>query len=457
MRPSSPPVSLDGPNSWSTSLSTFSASWNLPIAVERKAKLLADDAGALQRLAACGRKVRPSSACASTSRSDRKRSTTTPASTSDRLAKRRIGDDRLDRASPCLRASASRSLYFWNSRTARGRCRSCCGRPRIAACSRAIGTTGCRRADWPRAASSCRVTLAAQACGSSGTPLVVGSVGDAAQQRDVERQRRALGKQDHGAARPHRVADAEFVVHVGIGAGDVGDGVVAEHQPFEHRLMDRAADPLLVGADRFEPDRDHGRRDDLPVDRVEIRGPSGRIGLAPERHQHEAKRRLGTGLLSTLPSPPASYSIPAADCPYREQTEMYVYDRHRTSQLTEKLPDACTTNSPKKQPPKKRRARRRPSGRKSPSPRLPVLDENRTHRRATQPARIRSASGPRGAEHRRFADRSRSSCMHPCLRPVRPDARRPPALQDRCAAAAFRIRHPLHRAVLARAVRVVRA
>ena len=57
----------------------------------------------------------------------------------------------------------------------------------------------------------------------------VGLVRDAAHQRDVEGQHRAFGEHDDGAARAHRVADAELVEHVRIGAGDVGHGVVAEH------------------------------------------------------------------------------------------------------------------------------------------------------------------------------------------------------------------------------------
>ena len=52
--------------------------------------------------------------------------------------------------------------------------------------------------------------------------------------------------------RPQRMADAELVEDIGIGAGDVGDRVVAEHQPLEHRLVDGPADLLLVGADRLE-------------------------------------------------------------------------------------------------------------------------------------------------------------------------------------------------------------
>ena len=88
-----------------------------------------------------------------------------------------------------------------------------------------------------------------------------------------------------------RVADAELVEHVGIGAGDVGHRVVAEHQPLEHRLVDRAADLLLVGADRLKPGAGDRRRDDLLVDRVEIGHAARGVGLLAERHQHETERR----------------------------------------------------------------------------------------------------------------------------------------------------------------------
>ena len=118
----------------------------------------------------------------------------------------------------------------------------------------------------------------------------VGLVGDAAHQRDVEGEHRAFAEHDHRAARPHGVPDAQLVEHVGIGAGDVGHGVVAEHQPLEHRLVDGAADLLLVGADRLEPGPGDRGRDDLQVDGVEIGDAPGGIHLLAERHQHEAER-----------------------------------------------------------------------------------------------------------------------------------------------------------------------
>jgi hypothetical protein len=84
---------------------------------------------------------------------------------------------------------------------------------------------------------------------------------------------------------------ARYCRYVGIGAGDVGHGVVAEHQPLEHRLVDGAADLLLVGADRLEPRLADRRRDDLGVDGVEIGDTPGRVHLLAERHQHETERR----------------------------------------------------------------------------------------------------------------------------------------------------------------------
>jgi hypothetical protein len=123
---------------------------------------------------------------------------------------------------------------------------------------------------------------------------LVGLVGNAAQHRDVERQHRALRKQHHGRARAHGVPDAELVIDIGIGAGDVGDRIGAHHQPLEHRLVDRPADPLLVGAHRIEPRHLDRRRDDLPINRIEVGRPPEYVGFDVERHQHEAQGILWT-------------------------------------------------------------------------------------------------------------------------------------------------------------------
>ena len=150
-----------------------------------------------------------------------------------------------------------------------------------------IGLSSC---GLPRAASSWLAMAATRRLRIDRLAGAVGLVGEAAHQRDVERQHGAFAEHDHRAARPHRVADAELVEHVGVGAGDVGHGVVAQHQPLEHRLVDGAADLLLVGADRLEPGALDRRRDDLGVDGVEIGDAPGRVHLLAERHQHEAER-----------------------------------------------------------------------------------------------------------------------------------------------------------------------
>ena len=121
--------------------------------------------------------------------------------------------------------------------------------------------------------------------------LAVRAIGDPAHQRNVERNDRALDKDDRGAARPQRMANAELVEHIGIGAGDVGDCVVAQHQALEHRLMDRAADLLFVRAYRLEAGVHDRRHNDVLINLVEIGDPAGRIGLGAERHEHEAERR----------------------------------------------------------------------------------------------------------------------------------------------------------------------
>lgn len=118
----------------------------------------------------------------------------------------------------------------------------------------------------------------------------VGLVGDAAHERDVEGEHRALAEHDHGRARTHRVSDAKLVEHVRIGAGDIGHGIVAEHQPLEHRLVDGAADFLLVRANRLEPGAGDCRPDDLRINRVEIGDAASGVHLLAERHQHEAER-----------------------------------------------------------------------------------------------------------------------------------------------------------------------
>ncbi len=120
-------------------------------------------------------------------------------------------------------------------------------------------------------------------------PGPVGLVGNPANQRDVERKNGPFTKQDDGAAGAQSMADAELVEYVRIGAGDVGDGVVAKHEALEHRLVDGAADLFLVRPHRLKAGLRHRRRNDLLVDGIEIGYAPAGIHLAAERHEHEAQ------------------------------------------------------------------------------------------------------------------------------------------------------------------------
>ncbi len=71
-----------------------------------------------------------------------------------------------------------------------------------------------------------------------------------AEEVDVEGKHLPFREQRDRGRRPHGMPHAEFVEDVRVGRGEVGDGVVAENQPLEHWLMDDAANPLLVGANR---------------------------------------------------------------------------------------------------------------------------------------------------------------------------------------------------------------
>jgi hypothetical protein len=90
----------------------------------------------------------------------------------------------------------------------------------------------------------------------------------------------------------------ELVEDVRVGGRDVGDRVVAEDEPLEHRLVDDAPGKLLVGAERLHSRVDDRGAQQLLVHRVEVHRMTGRVGLAPERHKDEAEgagRRSGRG------------------------------------------------------------------------------------------------------------------------------------------------------------------
>ena len=63
-----------------------------------------------------------------------------------------------------------------------------------------------------------------------------------AHQGDVERKNGAVAKDDDSTARAQRVADAQFIEHVWVRAGNIGYRIVTEHEPLEHWLVNRAAD-----------------------------------------------------------------------------------------------------------------------------------------------------------------------------------------------------------------------
>jgi len=140
----------------------------------------------------------------------------------------------------------------------------------------------------------------------------VGFIGETAHERDVEREHGAFAEHDDGRARAHGVADTELVKNVGIGTGDVGHGVMAKHQPLEHRLVNGAADLLLVRADRLETGALDRRRDDLGINGVEIGDAAGGVHLLAEGHQHEAERRQLFGCVHRICSILTRCSLVAA-------------------------------------------------------------------------------------------------------------------------------------------------
>ena len=85
---------------------------------------------------------------------------------------------------------------------------------------------------------------------------------------------------------------SEFVKHVGVRTCDVGDSIVTEHQPFEHRLVNGATDLFLVCSDRLKAGLFDSRRDDLAIYGIEIDQAPSRVGLAAKWHEHETEWRI---------------------------------------------------------------------------------------------------------------------------------------------------------------------
>ena len=77
------------------------------------------------------------------------------------------------------------------------------------------------------------------------------------------------------------MAHAELVEDVRVRGREVGDRVVGEDQPLEHRLVDQPADQLLVGAQRLELGLADRRREQVRVDGVEVDRAAAPVGLGP--------------------------------------------------------------------------------------------------------------------------------------------------------------------------------
>ncbi len=126
--------------------------------------------------------------------------------------------------------------------------------------------------------------------GSSGR---VEHIGQGAQIADVEGQAAILRAHQHRGLRPQRVAHAQFVIDIGIENGEVGDRVIAEREPFEHRLVDHAGVQFLIGAHHFEADGADRRIYDLLVDHIEIDLAPRHVRFAAEGHDNEADGAVG--------------------------------------------------------------------------------------------------------------------------------------------------------------------
>jgi hypothetical protein len=73
-------------------------------------------------------------------------------------------------------------------------------------------------------------------------------VRDGSQGSNVERNLASVsGENQYGARRSYGVTQTEFVKYIGIGSGEVGNGVIAQEQSFKHGLVYDSARYLLVG------------------------------------------------------------------------------------------------------------------------------------------------------------------------------------------------------------------
>src|ERR671913_316707 len=72
------------------------------------------------------------------------------------------------------------------------------------------------------------------------------------QPEDERQLAAALGEYQERAPLAHGVTQAELVEHVGVGRGEIGNGVLTENQPLVHRLVNDAPGHLFVRPQRFE-------------------------------------------------------------------------------------------------------------------------------------------------------------------------------------------------------------
>src|SRR5215216_3245780 len=82
---------------------------------------------------------------------------------------------------------------------------------------------------------------------------------------------------------------AELVEDVRIGSRKISYGIVAEHQAFEHGLVNDAANSLLVGTDRLQTCIFNGQFNYFDIDAVEINDTAAFILLIAKWHKNKAK------------------------------------------------------------------------------------------------------------------------------------------------------------------------
>ncbi len=153
------------------------------------------------------------------------------------------------------------------------------------------GTPGCRASPWPT--SPCGLQRGDQHgevfVDVRRPPPAIQLVGQHPVGSQVERDALDVRVDEHGRVRPDRVPDAQLVEDVGVGGGEVDNGVVGQDQPLVHRLVDQPAHQLLVGPQRHHRGRFDGGCEQLCVHGVEVHDTPARVWLGAERHDDEAQ------------------------------------------------------------------------------------------------------------------------------------------------------------------------